>query len=109
MTHEHLDALDQIHIGLALWITLAYLAIPFTALRRLPMPRSARAAGMIFFITCAVTHVAVAAGFHESRGMVLNDLAQAISATVFIWSAARMVDFALKKRAAARTPEGPTP
>jgi hypothetical protein len=104
MTH-HTDWLDQIHIGLAIWITLAYVAVPFTALRLLPMTNRARAFGIGFFTTCAITHVAVAAGFHDNHWMLLNDLVQAVSATGFIYEVARMVKWALRRKAA-RAPEG---
>lgn len=105
MHHETFTYIDQIHILLALIIMASYLAIPFTALRKLPMPRVARIYGTAFFATCAITHLAVAAGFHDSPWMVVNDLIQAVSAIGFITRMSRMVAVVLAERAA-RDSEG---
>ena len=98
-THEY-DALDQLHIGLAIIIALAYASIPFTSLRLLAayLPRAAQIGGSLFFITCAITHLAIAAGFHDSHWMIANDAVQAASSITFIASLSRMVGFAMRRR-----------
>lgn len=100
-THEY-SALDQLHIGLAIIIALAYASIPFTSLRLLAayLPRAAWIGGSLFFLTCAITHVGIAAGFHNSPWMILNDLVQAASSITFIASLSKMVGFAMRRRAA---------
>lgn len=99
---HHYTALDQIHILLALSIMFSYLSIPLTALRHFPMPPVATWASRFFFATCAVTHLAIAAHFHDSPWMVLNDLIQAVSAVLFIVSLSRMVAAVLERQAAKR-------
>ena len=89
--------MDQIHILLALVIMGAYLSIPFTALRRLPMPRRTRVFGSLFFITCAITHLALAMGFHDSQWMILSDLVQAVASIGFIYSVSQIVEYALRR------------
>jgi hypothetical protein len=101
--HEHpaITTLDILHLMLALIIAAAYLAVPFTALSRLAkfMPVSARVSGSFFFLTCALTHIAIAAGFHDSRWMVLNDAVQAVSVITFIAVLSRMVGKVMEHRA----------
>lgn len=96
--HEHASTLDAVHIGLALIIMAAYVAIPFTALRRIPLPMNAKVAGSLFFITCAITHLGIAAGFHNNPWMVLNDFVQAVSSASFIFILSRMVSHVLNRR-----------
>lgn len=104
--HNHYGAIDQIHILLALAIMGAYLTIPFTALRRLPVTTGARIFGCLFFTTCAITHLAIAAGFHENAWMILNDLVQAVSSIGFIYTLSSMVsDVLSRKEARARRTE----
>ena len=96
------NALDYLHLTLAMIIAGAYLSIPFTALIKLRdyIPRPARLFAVGFFLTCAVTHIALAAGFHDSHWMVINDLVQAVSSTGFIVSLHRMVAAVMRRRAA---------
>jgi hypothetical protein len=100
LEHAHYSGLDQIHIMLALVIMVAYMVVPFTALRKLPLPPVARVAGLFFFATCAITHLALAAGFHGNDWMIANDLVQAVSVVTFIVSVSRMVQQVLERREA---------
>lgn len=100
--HAQTQPIDAVHIVLALVIAGAYLAVPFTALRRLAayMPMTARVAGSFFFLTCAITHLALATDLHETNWMVLNDAVQAVSAITFITSLSRMVRVVMRRREA---------
>ncbi len=82
---------DSIHVWLAIAIFACYLAIPFTALRRLPLPRLTRLAGIGFFITCALTHLMTALDLAHSRWMIASDAVQLLCVAVFIISLSRMV------------------
>lgn len=98
----HYSPLEWVHLILALIIASAYLAIPFTALRRLSqyLPMKARVGGTLFFITCALTHLAIAGHVHENKWMILNDLVQAVAVITFITSLSMMVGKVMDKRAA---------
>jgi uncharacterized membrane protein AbrB (regulator of aidB expression) len=102
MMHQHNDitAIDVLHLALALVIAASYMAVPFTALARLSkfIPISARIAGTFFFLTCAITHIAIAASFHDSSWMVVNDLVQAVSVITFIAVLSRMVGAVMARR-----------
>lgn len=105
MSH-HYTAAEQLHIMLALVIMAAYLAIPFTALRKLPVPQSARIFGALFFATCAITHLAIAVGFHDDRWMLVNDAVQLVSAVGFIACLTRQVRYTLRRRDQLRSDGG---
>lgn len=111
MTHDSYSGLDITHIALALAIAAAYVTVPFTALRRLPVPRIVQVSGMVFFLTCALTHLALAAGFHDSPWMVLSDLVQFIAVVTFIATLSRMVEMVMnrQRRLAALEAEGGQP
>ncbi len=100
MHHGAWGLLAQLHLLLALVIAAAYLSVPFTALRRLAelLPKTAVVSGSMFFLTCAITHLGIAAGFHESHWMVLNDFVQAVSVITFIASLSRVVSRAMHRR-----------
>lgn len=91
---------DAFHIMLAVFIAIAYLSVPFTTLRRVPITVTVKVSAMVFFITCATTHLALAVGFHDSAWMLLNDLLQLVSITTFIVSFSRMVSWAMDRKAA---------
>jgi hypothetical protein len=94
------DWVDVFHIALALGIAAAYMSVPFTTLRRLPLTPGVKTMAMIFFATCAITHLALAIGFHDSVWMLFNDFAQLVSITSFIVLMARMMGEILKRREA---------
>jgi hypothetical protein len=106
MQHHHYGAIEQIHIVLALIIMGAYVAVPLTSMRRLKLTRQARYSAIGFFATCAITHLSVAAGFHDNPWMTLNDAVQAASTIVFIASVSRMVDHVISRRKAPEPEEG---
>lgn len=91
---------DAFQIMLAVGIALAYLSVPFTTLRRVPITVTVKVSAMLFFITCAITHLAMAIGFHDSPWMLVNDLIQLASITTFIVSFSRMVSWAMDRKAA---------
>lgn len=90
--HQHFSVAEQVHIYISVIITIAYLTVPFTALRRIPLPRITQISGILFFLTCAITHVGLAAGLHESNWFILNDAIQMASVIIFIVTLIRMVD-----------------
>ena len=92
--------MDYLHIALALGIMCSYLAAPLTALRRLPLTTTTFVSGAFFFATCAITHLALAVGFHDSPWMILNDAIQFIAVVTFLVSLSRQVSHALKYREA---------
>jgi hypothetical protein len=86
------------HIVLASLIAAAYLSVPFTVLRRLPVTAVIKVSAMFFFATCAVTHLAMATGWDDSHWMILSDLVQFVAITTFIVSISRLIGFALARR-----------
>lgn len=95
-----LDPGTQVHLFLAIGIAVAYLLVPFTALRRLPLLPVTRVSGAGLFTTCAITHVALALGVsHGNPWMLLSDLVQLVSVATFIFSLNRQVVWALRRRA----------
>lgn len=65
-------------------IVLGYLFVPFSVLRYLPLTPSVRCAGALFFLTCAITHLSMAFGFHDSVWMVVNHVVQALAVVWFV-------------------------
>ena len=98
MADHHYGYLDQVHILLSLVIMAGYMTVPFTVLRRIPLPRITQVSGLCFFATCAITHVGLAVGVHDSPWFVLNDLIQAVSVITFIVTLSKMVATVMKQR-----------
>lgn len=88
---HHYSPADQVHIMLSLVIMVGYLLVPFTALRKIPLPRITRVSGLLFFLTCALTHVGMAVGVSGSDWFILNDAVQAVSVVTFIFTLNNMV------------------
>lgn len=99
----------MVHVVLALAIMTAYLIVPFTALRRLPLPWHTRLAAFGFFLTCALTHLAIAVGFHENRLMLANDTVQLVCVVAFITTLSRLVGETLRRRDARRPADQEAP
>jgi hypothetical protein len=110
---EHGDAWSQLAIGAHLSIVAGYLLVPGTALRLIPMRRWVRAAGIGFFLTCAITHLSmVFAPEHHSAGpartwvfwfMLTNHLVQAVCVWVFVLGLASAIRQAVASHRPART------
>jgi hypothetical protein len=90
--------LQQLHVMLALGITVAYLTVPFTALRLLPVTTAARVFGLLFFATCAITHLALSVGVHEHPLMLANDAVQLVAIVGFIRALCRQVAWTMRRR-----------
>lgn len=106
MDHHPVGWDQQLHIMFALGIMAAYAAIPLTALRRLPVTKCTRTFAVLFFATCAITHLAIAVGFHDDRWMLVNDAVQLVSAVGFIACLTRQVRYTLRRRDQLRSDGG---
>lgn len=103
----NLGGIDQVATAANLAIVAGYLIVPVTALRLIPMSGWVRAAGAVFFATCATTHLYMAlapAGHHcvHSGGwlfwfMLANHLIQAMSVWAFVLGFADAVRHALSR------------
>lgn len=114
-----MTAWDELGVLFNLVIVAGYLAVPATALRLIPMRPFVRAAGVIFFLTCATTHVFMALvplneHHHSTAGggsllwvMLVNHAVQSIAVWVFVLGLAEAVRDALARRRAvgARNPD----
>jgi len=85
-----------------LGIVAGYLIVPFTVLRRLPLTRFVRISGVVFFVTCATTHAAMAFGVERTAGLVANHVVQAGAVWCFVVGFARLVQQAERARRARR-------
>ncbi len=66
-------------------IVCGYLLVPALWLPWLPLKRWVLLAGAVFFLTCALTHLALAFDLsHTSEWMVVNHVVQAISVMLFV-------------------------
>lgn len=88
-------------------IVAGYLAVPLTVLRLIPMKRNVRMAGVMFFLTCAVTHIYMAigppAGHHSDATpdaviMLINHFVQAVAVWAFVLGLATAVRDALARQ-----------
>lgn len=100
MHHDsaHLDAEFFINVGANLAIVAGYVIVPFTVLRHLPLTRSVRISGSLFFGLCALTHVSMAFGFEDTRFMLGVHIAQAIAVIAFVWGFYRLLQRADRHR-----------
>lgn len=76
-----------------------YILIPFTVLRHIPLTPFVRTAGMIFFMTCAATHAAMAFGAEHHWLLYANHILQAGAVWFFVTGFARLVGAANRRRA----------
>lgn len=82
-----------------LLIVVGYLLVPFLWLRYLPLTRPVLAAGVVFFLTCAITHLAMAFGFTHSGWMLLDHVVQAVAVLSFVLGFAQLLRRAQSNRA----------
>jgi hypothetical protein len=86
-----------------LLIVAGYLFIPFTVLPRIALTTGVRAAGVLFFLTCAFTHLGNAVrGGHHSLIMTINHVVQAAAVWLFVVGFARLVTHANRRLEAKR-------
>lgn len=83
MEHQH-GFLGVLNSVANLVIVGGYVLVPFTVLRYLPLTRRVYIAGAIFFVTCAITHLAMAFGVEGSAWMVFNHVLQALAVLWFV-------------------------
>lgn len=74
--HELTGMLWAVNFIANLGIVGGYMLVPFTVLRYLALTRSVTVSGTLFFLTCALTHLAMAVGFTYSPLMVINHVVQ---------------------------------
>jgi hypothetical protein len=98
--HHHADPDHWLNLAANLAIVASYLLVPFTVLRYLPLTRPVRASGTIFFGTCALTHMSMAFGFHDTLFMLAVHVIQAVAVVVFVLGFHRLL------RNASRRPGG---
>ncbi len=66
-------------------IVCGYLLVPALWLPWLPLKRWVLIAGAVFFLTCAITHLALAFHLdHDSNWMVANHLIQGVAVILFV-------------------------
>lgn len=74
-----------------LLIVAGYILVPVFWLPYLPLTRPVLYAGVIFFFTCAITHLAMALGFEHRAWMVFNHVVQAVAVFVFVIGFSRLL------------------
>lgn len=87
--HQHISSVLGPYWGAAstianLMVVVGYLLMPFLLLRYLPLTRAVKIAGTCFFVTCALSHLAMALGFQYSRWVVVTDVLQAAAVMWFV-------------------------
>ncbi len=97
MHHELTGVWAVLNVLGNLVIVAGYVLVPFTVLRYLPLSMSVRLAGVLFFTTCALTHLAMAFGFEDSEVMVVNHVAQAAAVVWFVLGFWLLLRAALRK------------
>lgn len=80
----HADMWSVLNTVANMVIVFGYVLVPFTVLKYLPLTARVRVAGALFFVTCAVTHFAMAFGFEHATWMVFNHLVQAGAVLWFV-------------------------
>lgn len=85
---EHVNELSGtwqvVNLLANLLIVGGYLLVPFTVLRYMPLSMPVRVSGALFFLTCALTHLAMAFGFEHQTWMVVNHVVQAGAVVWFV-------------------------
>lgn len=83
--HVHAEALGTVYTLANLGVFAAYVTVPFTRMgRSIPLTRRVRVAGVLFFMTCAFTHVSMAFGWGSLWLAVAVDVLQAGAAWYFV-------------------------
>ncbi len=82
-------------------IVSGYVLVPALWLPWLPLTKPVLVGGAVFFVTCAITHLALAFHWSHSSGwMIANHLIQAVSVMVFVTGFSRLLRAAHLRRAA---------
>jgi len=79
-----MGAWDSTNVIANLLIVAGYVLVPFLWLPYLPVTKSVLFSGVGFFLTCAMTHLAMALGIEHQHWMVLNHLVQAAAVLYFV-------------------------
>lgn len=101
MHHHHgVDGVLLIgYIVANLAIVGGYVVVPFTLLgRRMPMTRRVRFAGVLFFGTCAVTHLSMALFWPLWWPLVASHVLQACAVWYFVLGFSRLIKEAEVRR-----------
>jgi hypothetical protein len=101
-----LDAWDQLSILNNIGIVAGYMIVPATALRFIPVSNWVRAAGVGFFLTCAITHVYMSSTVDHHNGertwvfwvMMVNHQVQVIALWTFLLGLSSAVRAAISTR-----------
>lgn len=98
-------ALLAVYILSNLAIVGGYVIVPFTLLgRRMPMTRPVRAAGVVFFGTCALTHLSMALFWPLWWALVASHVVQAVAVWFFVLGFSRLIrDAEVNRRQRATT------
>lgn len=73
-----------LNVAADLVIFAGFVLMPFTWFRLLPLTLSVRLAGILFFLSSAVTRLAFALGFEHSHGITAVRLVQAVAVIWFV-------------------------
>lgn len=84
MHHHGTDWTYWINLVANLGIVAGYLLVPFTVLPYVPLTRTVRIAGTLFFSTCGFDHLAMAVGFDRHWIMTVNHVVQAVAVIWFV-------------------------
>lgn len=93
MQHDHVNnTLVTVYVVANLAIVGGYVVVPFTLLgRRMPMTRRVRYAGILFFATCAVTHLSMALFWPLWWLLVASHVLQACAVWYFVLGFSRLI------------------
>lgn len=89
---------DGMNTAANLFIVTGYVLVPFFWLPYLPLTRPVLFSGVVFFLTCAFTHLSMAFGFVHHPAMVINHVAQAVSVLAFVIGFSRLLRRAQRLR-----------
>lgn len=90
--HEITGTLATVYILANLIIVGGYVIVPFTLLgRRMPMTRPVRVAGIVFFATCAITHLSMALFWPLWWWLVFSHAIQAAAVWYFVLGFSRLI------------------
>jgi hypothetical protein len=102
MHHDHVNStLVTVYVVANIAIVGGYVVVPFTLLgRRMPMTRRVRFAGILFFATCAVTHLSMAFFWPLWWPIVAGHVLQACAVWYFVLGFSRLIAEAEVRRMA---------
>jgi MFS family permease len=113
MLHDHDGGtLVTVYVIANLAIVAGYFVVPFTLLgRRMPMTLRVRVAGILFFATCAVTHLAMALFWPLWTVLIISHVLQACAVWYFVIGFSRLIGEAevRRRRRAAAASDQPGP